>query len=151
AAPPYPGEFHGRGCATEPSSRARIQPFFDAGMALVVPQKATLREAEEPLPELDEALESVRQFIGAAAGWVCLHDTGAGLTFPVRRGEVSESWLRLQQGRESVWGYAVREGPTLLNDLRPWAVLGEPPLQNLLSCPLRAGDTLYGHVALVNK
>jgi signal transduction histidine kinase len=120
-------------------------------MSLLVPEKATTREAEEPLPELGEALESLRQFIGAAAGWVCLRDATAGPTFPVRRGEIPESWLRLQQSRESVWGFAVREGPTLINDLRPWAVLGEPPLRNLLSCPLGEGARLLGHVALVNK
>jgi PAS domain-containing protein len=120
-------------------------------MALLVPQKATAREAEEPLPELGEALESLRQFLGASAGWVCLHDAGMGLTFPVRRGEIPESWLRLQQSRESVWGFAVREGPTLINDLKPWPPLGEPPLRSLLSCPMSRGETIFGYVAVVNK
>ncbi len=133
------------------SHEPKTTHFFDAGMAHLVPQKATACQAEEPFPIVGEALESLRQFLGASAGWVCLHDAGAGLTFPVRRGTIPESWLRLQQARACVWGFAVREGPTLLNDLKPWPTLGEPPSRNLLSCPLRRGETIFGHVALVNK
>jgi PAS domain S-box-containing protein len=108
-------------------------------------------ETGEVFPGLGMALESLLEFIGATAGWVCLRDESGGPTFPVRRGEVPDTWLRLQQSRGSVWGFAVREGPTLLNDLRPWAALGEPPLHNLLSCPLGDGENVRGHVALANK
>jgi PAS domain S-box-containing protein len=120
-------------------------------MAPAVPDSFPPGCAGEQLRGLGEALESVLEFVGARAGWVGLRDAAGGLTFPVRRGDVPDSWLTLQQSRGSVWGFAVREGPTLVNDLRPWAPLGEPPLRNLLSCPLGEPSSPAGHVALANK
>jgi PAS domain S-box-containing protein len=68
----------------------------------------------------------------------------------VRHGEVPDAWLTLQQAPDGAWGFAVREGPTLLNDLRPLPPLGAPPLRNLLSCPL-GPEPVAGHVVLANK
>ena len=123
--------------------------IFDARMALPVPETVMVPETGEPFPGLIAVVDSLLDFIGAAAGWIGLRDAKGRLTFPVRRGEFSESWLRSQQS--GVWGFAVREGPSLLNDLRPWTALGERPLYNLLCCPLIEGDAIVGHVALANK
>jgi PAS domain S-box-containing protein len=131
-------------------TRTRRAKQLDARMTLVVPETAATREAGTLFQDLGQILESLLEFIGAPAGWVCLRDDGGRLTFPVRRGQYSESWLRLQQSG-GVWGFAMREGPTLLNDLPPWAALGEPPLAALLSCPLGEGEDYRGYLALVNK
>ncbi|HWG41832.1 MAG TPA: GAF domain-containing protein [Gemmataceae bacterium] len=120
-------------------------------MTLLVPETGSAREMDETLLSLGEALASLMDFIGATAGSIGWRDTNGGLTFPVRRGDFPESWLSLQQSPASVWGFAVCERPTLLNDLRPWAPLGEPPLHNLLCCPLRHGNAIVGHVTLANK
>jgi PAS domain S-box-containing protein len=120
-------------------------------MVIVVPETVRIRETSEALLSLSEALASLLDFIGATAGSVGLRDATGEVTFPVRRGEFPESWLLFQQSRTRVWGFAVCERPTLLNDLQPWTPLGEPPLYNLLCCPLRQGDTIVGHVALANK
>jgi signal transduction histidine kinase len=100
---------------------------------------------------LAEALESLLEFTGATAGWVGLQTTGGRLAFPARRGTIPDDWLALQRAEGRVWGFAVREGPTLLNDLRGLPALGVPVLDNLLSCPLGPSDTPRGHVVLANK
>jgi signal transduction histidine kinase len=105
----------------------------------------------DPDYALDEALESLLEFTGATAGWVGLPDAAGRLTFPARSGTVPDDWLSLQRGEGRVWGFAVREGPTLLNDLRGLQPLGVPPLDNLLSCPLGPPAAPRGHVVLANK
>jgi PAS domain S-box-containing protein len=99
---------------------------------------------------LGEALEGLLELTGATAGWVGLRGTAGRLSFPARRGEVADRWLALQQAPDGAWGFVVREGPTLLNDLRPLPPLGAPPLRNLLSCPL-GPEPAAGHVVLANK
>ncbi len=99
---------------------------------------------------LGEALEGLLEFTGATAGWVGLRGGDGRLTFPARRGAVPDAWLALQQAPDGAWGFSLRDGPTLLNDLRPLPALGAPPLRNLLSCPLGAGPAA-GHVVLANK
>jgi PAS domain S-box-containing protein len=118
-------------------------------MTLVVPESTATEKTAELFPDLSDLLESALEFIGAAAGWIGLQD-GDGVTFPVRRGVFSDSWLRLQ-ARGSVWGFAVGGEPALINDLQPWLALGDPPLRNLLSCPLIRDARIVGHIALANK
>src|SRR5262249_54117295 len=117
---------------------------------------------------LQEILDGLLEFTGATAGWIGLADPAGGISFPARSGAFAESWLTLQQGQAAVWGFAVGEGPVLLNDLPALPALGEPPLHNLLSCSVsRAGekgpDVLttvgqtpapeqpVGHIVLANK
>jgi PAS domain S-box-containing protein len=106
--------------------------------------------AEACAAGLGEALEGLLEFTGATAGWVSLRGPEGRLSFPARRGEVPDAWLTAQQAPDGAWGFAVREGPTLLNDLRPLPPLGTPPLRNLLSCPL-GPEPAVGHVVLANK
>ncbi|HZT83090.1 MAG TPA: GAF domain-containing protein, partial [Gemmataceae bacterium] len=100
---------------------------------------------------LGEALDGLLEFTGAAAGCVGVLRPDGRLSFPACRGSLPESWLPLQLGQQGVWGFAVREGPTLLNDLPARPALGEPPLRNLLTAPIRDGGTAVGHVLLANK
>jgi signal transduction histidine kinase len=118
---------------------------------------------------LELALDSVLELTRADCGWVALTDPVAGLTFPVRRGPVPDSWLDYQAGRQRIWGVAVRDGPTLLNDLAPWpgfspakgtvplSSKGQSPtpditrLKNLLSCPIYSADRECGQVVVANK
>lgn len=115
-----------------------------------VPESVGVPEPEGLAAALDEALESLLEVTRATAGWVGLTGSDGRLSFPAIRGRISASWLALQQGT-GVWGFAVREGPTLLNDLPAWPTLGEPILTNLLSCPVAVQDTIRGHVVLANK
>jgi PAS domain S-box-containing protein len=105
----------------------------------------------DPNSALDEALEGLLEFTGATAGWVGLPDATGRLTFPARCGTIPDEWLTLQRGEGRVWGFAVREGPTLLNDLRGLRPLGVSALDNLLSCPIGPPPAPYGHVVLANK
>jgi PAS domain S-box-containing protein len=116
----------------------------------LVPEPARSERAEDFLRTLGDTLEGLVEFTGATGGWVGLAPAGR-LTFPVRRGTVADTWLTLQQARAGVWGFEVLAGPTLLNDLRPFPPLGDPPLRNLLSCPLTTGGTIRGQLVLVNK
>lgn len=120
-------------------------------MTLLVPEKTTVRKPGAPFPELDDLLTSARESIGAAAGWIALRVSEGGLTVPVRGGDFPDIWLDWQQGRGTVWGIAANGGPALLNDLQSWSKLGDPPLHNLLSCPLIRDDQILGHVVLANK
>lgn len=114
----------------------------------------SLRRASEARSFLHDALEGLLEFTGAGAGWVGFRKA-EGLVFPARLGPIPETWLTLQQGHGDVWGFEVREGPTLINDLRPLPSLGSPPLRSLLSCPLGppAPDEAppRGHIVLANK
>jgi PAS domain-containing protein len=107
--------------------------------------------ADTPSSALQETLDALLEITGATAGWIGLLRPEGQLVFPARRGSFSEAWLTLQQGRASVWGFAVSEGPVLLNDLPPFGMFGEPPLRNLLSCLLRQGAEPAGHVIVANK
>jgi PAS domain S-box-containing protein len=104
-----------------------------------------------PARLLGEALEGLLEFTGATAGWVGLQAAAGRLTFPARSGTIPEDWLTLQRAEGRVWGFAVREGPTLLNDLRGLKPLGIAALDNLLSCPLGPPQEALGHVVLANK
>jgi PAS domain S-box-containing protein len=120
-------------------------------MLTVVPETAPAPALDERARTLNEALDGLLEFTGASAGWVGLVEPDGRLVFPGRRGRFSESWLTLQQAHAGAWGFEVREGPTLLNDLQPLPFLGEPPLVNLLSCPLGDSSTCRGQVVLANK
>jgi signal transduction histidine kinase len=121
-------------------------------MLTVVPESAAGAHGQDDRARaLGEALDGLLEFTGAAAGWVGLFEPDGHLTFPVRRGTFPDAWLSFQQARGSVWGFEVREGCTLLNDLQPLPPLGEPPLSNLLSCPLGPEGPPRGHVVLANK
>ncbi|HLN29838.1 MAG TPA: ATP-binding protein [Gemmataceae bacterium] len=100
---------------------------------------------------LREGLDALLEMTGASGGWMSLAGPGGGLSVPLRRGAVSEMWFALQDGRLPVWGFEVREGPTLLNDLPAFPFFGEPPLRNLLSCPLARDGAVLGQVVLANK
>jgi PAS domain-containing protein len=96
-------------------------------------------------------LDALRDFVGAAAGWLGLRGADGRLHFPARSGGVPDAWCTFQQGQSSVWGFAVSEGPTLLNDLPPLPLLGQPGLHNLLSCSLAGTAGPLGHLVLANK
>ncbi len=99
---------------------------------------------------LGAALESLLESTGAAAGWVGWRDAGGRLVFPLARGAVHESWLLLQQGRAGPWGFEVRGGPVLLNDLPPLPAPAAP-LHNLLCLPLETDRPAGAALVLVNK
>jgi PAS domain S-box-containing protein len=120
-------------------------------MLTVVPELTPGSAPDERGQSLGEALDGLLEFTGATAGWVSLVEPGGRLVFPARRGNLSDAWLTLQTAQGGPWGFEVREGPTLLNDLRPLASLGNPPLANLLSCPLGDASARRGQVILVNK
>src|SRR5262245_32796737 len=86
----------------------------------------TTRDPVQDGPErlLGEDLEGLLEFTGATAGWVGLQAADGRLTFPAKRGAIPDDWLALQRAEGRVWGFAVREGPTLLNDLRGLQPLG---------------------------
>lgn len=113
--------------------------------------KSALQTKSHPLATpLGLALDALIEFTNASCGWVGCITADGRLTFPVRRGSFPDAWLHLQTGH-GVWGFAIREGPTLLNDLPTLPALGTPSLANLLSCPLLRDGQPCGHVALANK
>lgn len=120
-------------------------------MTPLVPKKTNAAKPGQLFAELNDLLLSALDFLGADAGWIGLQDNGGRLTFPVRAGAVSDSWLPWQQGYGGVWGFTVGGEPALLNDLKSAAALGDPPLRNLLSCPLIHNKQILGHAALANK
>jgi PAS domain S-box-containing protein len=120
-------------------------------MANPLPDPAPAGGSDETAWALSDALDGLLEFTGAAAGWVAVRAPDGKLTFPACRGPLPERCLAVQGGRDGVWGFAVREGPTLLNDLPGLPPLGEPPLRSLLSCPLGPPDAPLGHVGLANK
>ena len=115
----------------------------------IVPQ--LLENSGEGTGALGLALDALLEFTNAACGWVGVLGADQRLAFPIRRGLLPEAWLKFQRGEESPWGFAFREGPTLLNDLRPWPDCDPAPLKSLLSCPLQDGGTRCGHVVIANK
>ncbi len=118
-------------------------------MVTVVPEPDWLPRSGELISFLEETLDALLEFTGATAGWVGLADPDGRLHFPARRGTFPQAWLGLQQGQVPIWGFEVREGPTLLNDLPALPALGEPPLRNLLSCQLLR-DRVPGHASGLN-
>src|SRR5690349_6013606 len=116
-----------------PSTRAVFS--LEPRMAICVRHaRSTSETPDEPRGTLRESLSALLDLTGATAGWVGLLRPDGRLYFPARAGNFSEAWLTLQQGGASIWGFAVCDGPTLLNDPPPLAILGNPPLRNLLSC-----------------
>lgn len=120
-------------------------------MMPVVPETVAVRERREHLEEFGVVLESLLAFLGAAAGWLALRDSSGRMTFALARGAFADDWLSWQHSPEGVWGIAADEGPMLLNELDRWTALGDPPLRNLLSCPLRQAGAIVGRVTLANK
>jgi PAS domain-containing protein len=100
---------------------------------------------------LREALDGIIQVTGASAGWISLATRRGLQDFLVRRGDFSNSWIELQKGGGGIWGFRVHEGPVLLNEFPALSILGDPPLRNLLSCPLTHEAQVLGHVLLANK
>ena len=101
--------------------------------------------------DLEDTLDTLIDFIGATAGWIGLGEPGARLVFPVRRGVITDAWLRLQQGHGVVWGFALGDKPTRYNDLPPVAALGDPPVYHLLTCPMTNESGPCGQIVLANK
>jgi len=120
-------------------------------MSSVIAELVETHAQREAELALGDALDALLEFTGATAGWVGRVGLDGRLTFPVRRGTFAGAWLTLQQGHGTLWGFEVRDGPTLLNDLPALPSLGEPPLRNLLSCPLTGAGAPPGHVVLANK
>jgi PAS domain S-box-containing protein len=120
-------------------------------MASPTPSASVQQSSDEPGAALSQTLDAILQFTGATAGWVGLLGPDGRLDFPVRAGAFSEAWLTLQQGEASVWGFAVRDEPTLLNEPPALALLGDPPLENLLSTLLRRGTKRAGQLVVANK
>jgi signal transduction histidine kinase len=121
-------------------------------MATPVPDLSGPPEPDaELMALLQEALDAAGDFLGAAVGWIGLTGHDGRLEFPVRRGRFSENWLNFQRDAGAVWGFAVSEGPTLVNNLPAWPLLGEPPLRNLLSCPLLRAGQPCGQIVLADK
>ncbi len=118
-------------------------------MASVVPDSRREDPPEERASSLTVLLDSLLEFTGATVGWIGLADAQGRLTFPVRRGDFPDAWLTLQQARGTVWGFAVREGPALLNELPPLLAAGPAGLRNLLTCPIGAENR--GQIVLANK
>src|SRR5262249_57436709 len=98
---------------------------------------------------LGEAVDALLEVTGATAGWVGLAlEPWGSLTFPVRRGEVPEAWLTLQQGQAGAWGLGLPTGPALVNDLPPLPQLGAPPLRCFLPWPSSPRNAVAGPIAL---
>jgi PAS domain S-box-containing protein len=117
----------------------------------LVPESTSRFGFQEPPNALGLAFEALLGFTQAACGWIGLADPVAGMAFPVRRGPVPDAWLDRQAGHTGVWGFAIREGPTLLNDLLPLPGIATSPLNNLLSCPLPCRGGACDHVVVANK
>jgi PAS domain S-box-containing protein len=130
-------------------------------MAIPIPQVGCRTQAaDEPTGRwgeiqfqltLPEALNTLLEFTGATAGWIGLVRADGRLYFPARAGTFSDAWLTLQLGQTSIWGFAVGEGPAIVNDLPRIAILGDPPLRNLLICLLPRGTKPAGQLVLANK
>jgi len=139
----------------EPARRRCLQAaaklILDARMPGLVPESAARFGFQEPSSALGLALEALLEFTQAACGWIGLADPVSGLAFPVRRGRVPDPWLDGQAGQASVWGFAVRDGPTLLNDLIRLPGIATSALNNLLSCPLPCRGDGCDHVVVANK
>jgi PAS domain S-box-containing protein len=120
-------------------------------MAGVVPEPGQGLPANPLHFALGLNLEALLEFLHAASGWIGLKDDDGRLWFPVRRGNVSDYWLKLHGGREYPWGFAVREGPTLLNSFPAWPTLGAIQIDNLLTCPIGTDSESRGHLAVANK
>jgi signal transduction histidine kinase len=120
-------------------------------MPSLVPESARASVEEGLAQELGESLAAVLEFTGASAGWIGLQQEDGCLAFPVRQGAIAQAWLTLQQGRAGPWGFGVGEESTLLNNLSHLRGLGEPALNNLLSCPLMRNGAKCGQIAAANK
>jgi signal transduction histidine kinase len=121
-------------------------------MPTIVPESARPVGPVDLVLDLSEGLTALLDFIGAEAGWIGLIAEDGRLTFPVRQGEFPDAWLDLQMGLAGSWGFGMRAGPTLLNDLSALNVLGAPAMSNLLSCPLSLADGRpTGQLAAANK
>jgi PAS domain-containing protein len=124
-------------------------------MAPVVPEPGHFPNPKVWADHLGQTLDALLELTGATAGWVGLAPPLSGpgnrMSFPAQRGEVSPAWFTLQQGQAQVWGFAMRDGVTLLNDLPPSPLLGDPALHNLISCPLTYQGQPAGQVVLANK
>ncbi|MHB1422431.1 MAG: GAF domain-containing protein [Gemmataceae bacterium] len=120
-------------------------------MMPLVPKKSTVAKPGRLFQQLSDVLLSALEFLDADAGWVGLQDGGGGLTYPVRGGVFADGWLCWQQGHGAIWGFAIDGGPAFLNAVQPWSTPIDPPLRNLLSCPLMHNDRALGHVVLANK
>jgi hypothetical protein len=120
-------------------------------MMPLVPQKTTAANPGLPFQELSDLLLSFREFVGADAGWIGLQEAGGGWTIPVRVGAFSDSWLPWQQSHGGVWGFQIHDEPAIFNDLKFSPKRGDPPLRNLLSCPLIHNKNILGYVALANN
>jgi PAS domain S-box-containing protein len=116
-----------------------------------VPHKPTAAQPSRLFQELSDVLLSGLECLGASAGWIALHDAGGGLTFPVRVGVFSDSWLPWQQAHGSVWGFTINDEIEVLNDLATASKRSDAPLRNLLSRLLIHNKQILGHVALANK
>ena len=125
--------------------------YVDARMTPVVPNKPTLTKSSRLFRELSDLMLSGLEFLGAQAGWIGLQGASGGLTFPVRFGVFSDCWLPWQQAHGSIWGFTINDDTTVLNDLAIGSKPGDPPLHNLLSCPLIHDKQILGHVAAANK
>jgi signal transduction histidine kinase/PAS domain-containing protein len=121
-------------------------------MATVVPGPSGLAGVHDySATFLESVLDAMLEMATASVGWVAVMDATRGLVFPSRRGVFSQTWLTLQQGQAAIWGFEVKEGVTLINDLPPLPALGDPCLRNLLSCSLMSAGQSVGHIALANK
>src|SRR5262249_16118262 len=107
--------------------------------------------ADESGLVVQHLLDAIVEFTGAEAGWVGLTVAGGRPSFPARSGAVPGSWLRPQQGQLPAWGFVLGDGRTLLNHLPALAALGDPPLRQVLACPVRIKDAPAGHLVLANK
>jgi len=120
-------------------------------MPALVPESPSRFGFHEPFDALGLALDALLELTRAECGWIGLADPLTGLSFPVRRGRVPEVWLDRRAGRDGVWGFAVRDGPILFNDLLPLPGCEASPLSNLCSCSLPSRSDVCGHVAVSNK
>jgi len=65
-------------------------------MPTVVPESARPTEKEDFAHDLREGLAALLEFTGASAAWVGLTQDDGRLAFPVRHGNIAETWLTLQ-------------------------------------------------------
>ncbi len=133
-----------------PSSSPKRLFFVDTRMTPLAPLKMTLTKPGPLFQELSDHLLSVLEFVGATTGWIGLQES-ARMSFPVHIDLDSDRRLPWQQAHDSIWGFTINDETAILNDLASRTKSGEPPLRNLLSCPLIQNKQILGQVALANK
>lgn len=119
-------------------------------MISFVPENAPKAGTCASFSEWRNLLADVLECLEASIGWIGIVDIEDRLTFPIRIGLGAEQGL-WRQSLGEIWGFAIGDKPAYLNAPHPWLTRCDPPLRNLLSCPLRHEGRIVGQVVAAEK